>query len=430
MGNAPDFGDIAGLHSLAATLKKAGPEFGTAGRVLDTQVNDLTKDAWTGKSAQAFTAAWGKDSTDAQAVSESMGRISSTVSQLASALEEAKKQYDNAAQTAKEQNVPLLAPGEQTVLPGNELQKAVQLSAQANSAVQMADVARKEASAALEPLMTALDPTAAKMGPMTPQEAAELDKAGLSDYVKIGAAAADLYAAPGVGTKLQAARVAKLEQQYVAAKSAFSEAGGKAAPRSLYTELKAAKKDALGKLKSARGEQTAAEKLADKFPGSRAAATDLEETLDKFGADASDLKIVKAAPVVDVLATGYNIYDDVHNHGWNPVEATVADSADTLAGVGAAAGIVALAPEAAPVVLVAGVGAAGAYEATEMATALTHDAHWGANIHQYGVVDGIGHSFADAGSAFAQDNVDTAKKVASTVSSAAKSAWHGITSVL
>jgi hypothetical protein len=165
-----------------------------------------------------------------------------------------------------------------------------------------------------------------------------------------------------------------------------------------------------------------------KFPGSRAAATDLEETLDKFGADASELKIARAAPLVDVLATGYNIYDDVHNHGWNPVEATVAGSADTLAGVGAAAGLVALAPEAAPVILVAGAGAAVAYEATEAATALTHDGHWGANIHQYGVVDGVGHSFADAGSAFVQDNVDTAKKVGSMVSNAAKSAWHGVTS--
>jgi hypothetical protein len=41
---------------------------------------------------------------------------------------------------------------------------------------------------------------------------------------------------------------------------------------------------------------------------------------------------------------------------------------------------------------------------------LTHDAHWGDNIHNYGVVDGIGHSFADAGSAFVKDNVETSTR--------------------
>jgi uncharacterized protein YukE len=429
MGGGPDFGDIAGLHALATALNKAGPEFGTAAHVLDTQVNDLTKDAWTGKAAQAFSAAWGKDSTDAQAVSGSLSHIGGTIGQLASALEEAKKQYDNAAEAAKEQQVPLLAPGEQTVLPADKVAKAEQLSAQANSAVQMADAARKDASAALEPLLSALDPSAAKIGPMTPQEAEELDKMGLGDYVKIGAAAADLYAAPAVATVVQQARIAKLEQKYVTAKAAYSAAGGKSAPSSLYKELKSAKKDSLTKLKAARGEETSAEALADKFPGSRTAATDLERTLDKFGADASDLKIIKAAPLVDVLATGYSVYDDVHNHGWSPAHAIVADSADTLAGVGAAVGLVALAPEAAPAILVAGAGAAVAFEATEAATALTHDAHWGANIQQYGVVDGVGHSFADAGSAFVKDNVETAKNVGHMVSSAATSAWHGLKSL-
>src|ERR1700748_277539 len=110
---APDFGDIAGLHALGATLRQAAPEVSTSAHVLNTQVNDLTKDAWTGSAAQAFSSAWQKDATDAQAVSGSLGHIGGTVSQLASALEEAKKQYDNAAQTAHEQGVPLLAPGEQ-----------------------------------------------------------------------------------------------------------------------------------------------------------------------------------------------------------------------------------------------------------------------------------------------------------------------------
>jgi hypothetical protein len=119
----------------------------------------------------------------------------------------------------------------------------------------------------------------------------------------------------------------------------------------------------------------------------------------------------------------------VHNHGWSPLHAVVADSVDTLAGVGAAAGVIALAPEAAPAIVVAGAGMAVGYEATEAVTALTHDAHWGANIHQYGVVSGIGHSFVDAGHAFVESNVQTAEKVGHTVASAAKSVWHGVTSI-
>jgi WXG100 family type VII secretion target len=426
----PDFGDIAGLHGVAATLQKAAPDLTTAVHVLDTQVKDLTNDAWTGRAAEAFTAKWGKDATGAQAVGAALKQIGTTVRQLASALEQAKKQYDNAVATAAEQHVPLLQPGEQTVLPSNVVAKSEELSAQANSAVTMADAARQEASAALAPLMAVLNP-AATAGPMTPQEATELDKLGLSDYVKLGAGVADLYAVPAVATTLQSARAAKLEKLYVQAKNAYSVAGGKSAPRSEYALLKQAKKDSLGKLKSARADEVDAEKLADKFPGSRAAATDLEETLDKIGADLSKFKIFKAAPLVDVLATGYSVYQDVHDSGWSPLHAVVADSADTLAGIGAAAGvmaIVATAPIDVPVIAVAGVGAIAGYEGTEAATALTHDGHWGANIHQYGVVAGIGQSFEDAGSAFVKDNVETGKKIRDGAVGLAQKAWHGLTS--
>ncbi|MGH3828692.1 MAG: hypothetical protein ACRDQX_16210, partial [Pseudonocardiaceae bacterium] len=65
----------------------------------------------------------------------------------------------------------------------------------------------------------------------------------------------------------------------------------------------------------------------------------------------------------------------------------IADTVDTLAGAAAAAAVIVLAPEAASAVVVAGVGGAVAYAATEAVTALTHDGHWGDNIHKYGVLD-------------------------------------------
>lgn len=80
---------------------------------------------------------------------------------------------------------------------------------------------------------------------MTAQQAAEAQRSGLSDWVKLSAAAADLYAVPGAAATLESARVAKLEQAYLSAKQAYSLTGGKSAGRSVYTELKAAKKDAL-----------------------------------------------------------------------------------------------------------------------------------------------------------------------------------------
>jgi hypothetical protein len=134
------------------------------------------------------------------------------------------------------------------------------------------------------------------------------------------------------------------------------------------------------------------------------------------------LKFLRAVPLVDVVTTGYKVYDDVRNNGEKPVHAVVANGADTLARVAAGAGVVALAPEAAPALLVAGVGAAVVFEATEAATALTREGHWGANIQQHGVVNGIGHSFADAGSAFAHENVEHFKKVSRT----ATGVWHGV----
>jgi uncharacterized protein YukE len=427
MGDA-DFGDIAGLHQLATIAARVGPEFDTAGQVLDTKVNDLVGQAWTGQAAQAFSAAWQKDSTGARAISDCLNHVSAAVDRLVTALGNAKTQYDNAVATARERNVPLAAPGQIVTVPDDLWAQSEQLSAEANAAVQMADVAREQAIAELEPLFAALDPNNATVGPaaVTPQEAAEAERLGLSDWVKVSAAAADLYAVPGAAARLQGARVAALEQAYLHAKSAYSLAGGKSANRSVYTELKAAKKDALARLKSARGELTQAEALADRFPGSRLASTDLEKGLEAAGKDISKLKILKAAPLVDVAATAYNVYDDVHNRGWSVPHAVVADSAATLAGVGATAGVIALAPEAAPVIAVAGVGVAVGYEATEAVTALTHEGHWGDNINKYGVADGIGHSLGDAGSAFVKDNVETGKKLGNTVAHAAGSVWHGV----
>lgn len=423
MGEA-NFGDIAGLHELAMSAAKHGPDFDTAGRVLDTKVNDLVGEAWTGQAAQTFSGAWQKDSDGARAISDCLTHVSGTVDRLATALGNAKREYDNAVATAREHNVPLAAPGQTITVPDNLRAQSEQLSAESNAAAQMADIARKQAITELEPLFAALDPDNATIGPaaVTPQEAAEAKQLGLSDWVKLSAAAADLYAVPGAAIKLQGARVADLGKAYRQAKEAYSLAGGKSADHSVYAELKAAKKDALARLKAACGELTDVEVLANKFPGSRLASTDLEQGIEAAGKDISKLKILRAAPLVDLAATAYNVYDDVHNGGWSVPNAVVADSAATLTGVGAAAGIIALAPEAAPAVLIAGVGVGVGYEATEAVTALTHEAHWADNYHKYGLVDGVGHSFADAGSAFVKANVERGEKIGDT----AKHIWHGI----
>ncbi|MGH3773595.1 MAG: WXG100 family type VII secretion target [Pseudonocardiaceae bacterium] len=423
MGEA-NFGDIAGLHELATSAAKNGPDFDTAGRVLDRRVNDLVGEAWTGQAAQAFSDAWRKDSTGARAINDCLNHVSGTVNRLATALGNAKKEYDNAVATAREHNVPLAAPGQTITVPDDLRAQSEQLSAEANTAAQMADIARKQAIAELEPLFAALDPNNATIGPavVTPREAAEARQLGLSDWVKLSAAAADLYAVPGAAIKLQGARVAALGKAYYQARTAYSLAGGKRADHSVYAELKAAKKDALARLKAARGKLADVEALANKFPGSRLASTDLERGLEAAGKDISKLRILRAAPLVDLAATAYSVYDDVHNRGWSVPDAVVADSAATLAGVGAAAGIIALAPEEASVVVVAGVGMGVGYEATEAVTALTHEAHWEDNIHKYGVVEGVGHSFADAGRAFVKSNVELAEKIGDT----AKHVWHGI----
>jgi len=423
MGEA-NFGDIAGLHELTMSAAKNSPDFDTAGRVLDTKVNNLVSEAWTGQAARAFSGAWHKDTNGARAISDCLTHLSGTVDRLAAALGNAKREYDNAVATAREHNVPLAAPGQTITVPDHLRAQSEQLSAEANAAAQLADIARRQALAELEPLFAALDPNNATIGPaaVTPQEAAEAKQLGLTDWVKLSAAAADLYAVPGAAVKLQSARVAELGTAYRQAKEAYALAGGKSAEHSAYAELKAAKKDALARLKAARGELADVEALASKFPGSRLAATDLEEGLEAAGPDISKLKILRAAPLVDLAATAYNVYDDVHNGGWSVPNAVVADSAATLTGVGAAAGIIALAPEAAPAVVVAGVGMAVGYEATEAVTALTHEAHWADNIHKYGLLGGVGHSFADAGSAVVTANVELGEKIGD----AAEHIWHGI----
>lgn len=208
-----DFGDIAGLHALAAAYKRHGPEFEGTARALDRQVTDLTADAWSGETAAAFKAAWEKDSQGGQALSEIMGRVAGTVERLADALGRAKRDYEHAVATAAEQGVPIVAPGQEaSVCLAPEAQRLSDgLSADVAAALKLADAAREQAIAELEPVFAVLDPNHAVMGPAEAKLAARL---GLGDWVDMGAFFADLYAVPGVAARLQRGRVAKLAAAY------------------------------------------------------------------------------------------------------------------------------------------------------------------------------------------------------------------------
>ncbi|MBT0567779.1 hypothetical protein [Williamsia sp. CHRR-6] len=140
------------------------------------------------------------------------------------------------------------------------------------------------------------------------------------------------------------------------------------------------------------------------------------------------LQFLKDIPVIDVAATGVvaelQTVDD-HEKGWSESTARRNDWTAGLVGLGAGAGVVALAATSevtVPVGVVAATAGAAVIGTGDVVYQAFHE-HWSEDIHDHGEVAGVLHGTGDVFSNTGEDLWNLGKGAGSAVGDAAKSLW-------
>jgi len=435
-------GDIHGLAAFAGTLYGYVPAMEDVVTALDKKVGQIVTDAsWQGRAAQAFTGNWEKVSAQVNAIGLVVIGTGSIVDQLAANLAAIENALESAAGQAAAHGVQVGADGRPPgVCYSNTTQEDWRLGYGTFYQRCMADAndARVQAAGALVKLTSTI----------TSGRAGTADGGSVDTGVAVGEGNtiadlfADLLATPTsysirVADKLAEAKASLIKAwtAYKAAQEAAREANGRYGK--MPADVKAGLKDAKGELASVDAELTKAqsgENAISKLFATR--AQDLPG-LSKLAAGLGDASLLSKAfelPVVDVLAGGIstvlNAQQDVHAGvpaGWAyPLETVNTVGSIALAAVVGTAVAGAAVFAGAPALGVAAGVAAGAVVAYGVGD-YVHNfiADMPQQVHEHGVLLGIGIDFGAAG----VSTWDDTSHLASDVGGLASSAWHGVTSL-
>jgi uncharacterized protein YukE len=434
-------GDIHGLAAFAGTLYGYVPAMEDVVTALNKKVSQTVTDAsWQGTAAQAFTGNWEQVSAEVNAVGLVVIGTGSIVDQLAANLAEIENALENAAAQAAAHGVQVGADGQPPgVCYGNATQEEWRVSYGTFYQQCMAEAndARVQAAGALVQLTSAI--TSGRAG--TAGGSGDVGVA-VGEGNTIADLFADLLATPTAYSFKVADKVAEAEENLTKAQDALhaaEEAAQQAdawfgvAPRN----VKAAQVAAEGELDSVKAELTRARSgenaISELFATRERDLPGLSKLAD--GLDNSSL-LFKALdlPVVDVVAGGIstvlNAQQDVHAgvSGWfaYPLETVNTVGSIALATVvGTAVGGAAIFAGAPALGVAAGVtaGALVAYGVGDYVHNYIADIL--PQVHEHGVLLGIGTDFGAAG----VSTWDDTTHLASDVGGLASGAWHGVTSL-
>lgn len=430
-------GDIHGLSSLAGTLYGYPPKMADVVTALDKKVSQVVSDAgWQGSAASSFSTHWETAAAETNAVGLTIIDAGDIVNQLAVDLAKIENALESAADKATAHGVTIGSNGQPPqACYANQTQEDWRegYASFYQQCLASAQNARVQAAGALQQLY----------GVMSGQDGTDVTgKVGegstVADYLADLLATPSAYAgqvADKVETLTSAAK--KARQAWLAAQAAARQANGrfgvmpddvKSAFKDAQTKLASAQDD----LKVAQGRENALTKALDTrtsdLPGLSKLADGLAD--DSILAKALDL------PVVDVLAGGVNTYvnataDEQHGvPGWlaypletgNTIGSLAAGTAVATVVGGAVAG---LSIAGAPVLGVVAGAAAGGVVAYGVGDYVhNYIADFGQQWHQHGVL-GIATDFGAAG----VGTWDDTKGLVGDIGGAAKSVWHGITSL-
>ena len=393
-------GDMRGLHALAAECMRVAEQIADADHALSRQVSSVVGVGdWQGKAADEFTKAWDRDSIAGVKLADSWTEIGDIVKALAWDLAAMENSLEGLAHQLEKQGIPVdtatgtpladvAADGKACVSPQTVVARGKLISDymfQRDELLLAAEAAREHAVGRLQSVTETMLPPTTDWGQLAndldslrglwaiPTERRKLLQEMLPELNKNVDSTQRAAWQELIAARKQAGNAARLDQATKDNASAALQERGKVQ----------------GKIDSA--PENASTKLADGDA----------EGLGWMGVAADG---VKAIPLIGATAgAGITIYQDRQaGESWrhSVADGVVSNVAGVGAGAAAMAGGVAVmgAIGAAPVAAVA-VGTVASVGAAVGVGDFVHNAfqeNWGQDMHQHGVLDGIGHGIADS----------------------------------
>lgn len=389
-------GDIHGLSAAAGRCYRIAPQVTDVDTALNRQADKITRDGgWTGDAATAFRSAWGKDSQAGAQLVTAWNRIGDAIDKLAVQLAKLENALETAAAQAKDQGVSIdEATGDVQQASGGHggSAKAADYVRLRDQAMALAKAARAGAAGELQQLTEA----------MLPQKGPSRTPGEINTVVGL---LRGLWAVPTERRVGLSARLSSLEgnvaktraaiwQEQNAARDALGRFGGASdATKGAYAAAKAELAGVEGDISRLNGMENLGTKLAAGDGEGLAGLNGLGRTA------------VRGIPIAgSIVGGGLTIYGDrAKGESWAQAGSDGVVSSGAAYGAGALGGSVGAAAAGAlgagtlvsggAGVLAGGVAAVGVGD-------FVHNAfqeNWGADIHQHGVIGGIGHGIADAG---------------------------------
>lgn len=388
-----------GLHALSAVCRGVAEDIDGAGHALSRQVSAVVGSGdWEGAAADSFTTAWDRDAKAAGMLADSWRTIAGIVAALAWDLAAVENSLESLADQLEKRGVavdsrtgaPLTdvaAGGRACSSPQESAARAKLISdymLQSDELLLSAEAARTHAVGRLQSVTTAMLPSGTDWG----QLANDLDS---------------LRGIWGSPTEYR-----KLLQEKVPEVTANVDSAERTALKELI-EIRKEVGNAALLSKETRGNVAAALEAQSSLRGKIASAPENAITkgaagdAEGLGATGAAEGAIKAIPILGALAgTGITIAQDLENH--ESVGHAIADGVGSN-GIAYAAGVGAMAAGVAVVGVLGGgevaavaVGTTASIAAAVGVGDFAHNAfqeNWPQDIHQHGVLGGIGHGIAD-----------------------------------
>jgi uncharacterized protein YukE len=402
-------GDLPGLNEIIYQLGQAIAPLNASTAALDTTVSRLVGDAgWNGDAASAFKGVWDEDAVAMSVFVNSLETTRSALSTLVGKLTSLQTQLDDAQGVAEQAGVRFSADGYPSpgqVLTGPAQAAFEQYLQRVSTADNLAQEARQNAQIDMASALAVVDPGAS---PDLLNSAGGSSLAGLMhDY---------FYMPTYVKQQALSNDIESLQDYYASLRMG----GGGSLTRA---ERQIARADIRKVIKSVKGDLAAAEEYEAENLKGKWFNTSIADLLG-LDKDASALnRVLDQVPGLDVVALTVGTWAQMkydHERGWGWTHALVADGGANLVGVG----VELVTAETGPLAPVLG------YLSSSFVNEWTHSIPWTQDIHDNGVVVGLGLGFAEGtADVWSNDVVGMGKQIVDSVEhplSAVKSMWDSV----
>ena len=401
-------GDIGGLNGIVFQMNQATSPLNDVVNALDGVVSRLVGDTgWNGDAAKLFTGVWEQDAAAVSILASNVGSACAAITTLVAALTSAQGECDAAARAAATAGVRFDPSGGPT--PGQQLTGAAATALTAYqgavaTAQAQAQQAREDAKAHLAAMLAILDPSASP-DLMSASEGASISSL-MHDY---------FYLPTGRRQAMLSKDISSLQDYYKQLKTGQTPLTRR--------EAQQAGADIRKVVKSLTADKEAVEVFETETLKGKYLNTTIADLLDAEKVDSRLIRIADQIPVLDLLAATVGTYAQAkydHELGWSWNHAIAVDGASNVLGIG----VEIVTAETGPLAPVFG------YLATSALSEYTHNVTWDLNVHNHGVVAGVGLSvWQGADDTWNNDVVGGVEQAGNAVVhpiATVKKIWHGL----